>query len=325
MASSLLVPTRTVDESSIRTPLLCPICGKQGSVPHLQAPDRFHLGKELYQLVRCPACSPVWLENPPAPEEMPHHYGEAYHRAVTVSGETKPDARWRAPRDRVLKMASGGALLDIGCSSDAFLRTFKGGGWDLYGIEISAEEARKAEVSTGARVHVGDVLDAPFPSRSFDVITCFHVLEHVYRPVETISKAWDWLKYGGIFYLAVPNIESLEASIFRSYWYGLELPLHLCHFSPASLRCLFEPSGFEELLLHTNADCYVEQSVRYVFDDLLMKVGISRSPLAAGGATPSIAWKAFRKAFRLGFLSPFRRLAAITGHGAAIEAVFRKR
>jgi hypothetical protein len=64
---------------------------------------------------------------------------------------------------------------------------------------------------------------------------------------------------------------------------------------------------------------------RYVFDDLLMRVGISRSPLAAGGATPGIAWKAFRKALRLGFLSPFRRLAAITGHGAAIEAVFRKR
>lgn len=303
----------------------CPICGANSPREVIQAPDRFHVRKELYQLVRCPACSLVWLENPPAPEEMPHHYGEAYHRAVTVSGETKPDARWRAPRDRVLQMAKGGAILDIGCSSGTFLRTFKGGGWDLYGIEISPQEARKAEVSTGARVHVGDVLDAPFPSRSFDVITCFHVLEHVYRPLETIMKAWDWLKYGGIFYLEVPNIESLEASIFRSYWYGLELPRHLYHFSPTSLRCLFQPLGFEELLLLTNADCHVEKSVRYVVDDLLMKVGISRSPLAAARATPSIAWKAFRKPFRLGFLSPFCRLAAVTGHGATIEAVFRKK
>jgi len=303
---------------------LCPICGCDRAVPWLEAPDRFHLRTTVYHLVHCPSCSLVWLRDQPLPEEMPFHYGTGYHRAVRTSGEVNPFKRWRVQRERVLNMPKGGALLDIGCSSGAFLRTLKGEAWELYGIEISPDEAREAEATAGARVFVGDILDARFSPQSFSVITCFHVLEHVHRLKEVVERVREWLKPGGIFYVLVPNIEAVEAYIFRSYWYGLEVPRHLYHFSPSSLERLFASFGFERLLLQTSADCYVEKSIRYVLDDAVAKLGISRPPLAAADGTASLPWRVIRKAFRLGFLGPFRQLTAVAGRGSAIEAVFRK-
>ena len=303
---------------------LCPICSCDESVPWLEAPDRFHLRNTIYRLVRCPSCSLVWLQDPPAPKEMPYHYGADYHRCITTSGEADLVRRWRAPRDRVLSMIKGGALLDIGCSSGAFLQTLKGEAWELYGIEISPDEAREAEAKTGARVFVGDILDARFSPGSFDLITCFHVLEHVHRVKEVVDRVWEWLKPGGILYVLVPNIEALEAHIFRSYWYGLELPRHLYHFCPSSLERLLASFGFDEILLRTSADCYVEKSIRYVLDDVAAKLGALRTPLATSDGTAGVPWRVIRKAIRLGFLWPFRQLAAVAGRGSAIEAAFRK-
>lgn len=256
---------------------------------------------------------------------MPYHYGVDYHQLITSSGELDLLKKWRAPRDRVRKMVGSGTLLDLGCSSGGFLQSLKNEPWKLHGIEISPDEARRAEKSSGAQVFVGEILDAKFPPDSFDVVTCFHVLEHVYKPQEVIRKVWEWLKPGGIFYILVPNIEALEVSIFRSYWYGLELPRHLYHYSPTSLRRLFALSDFEELLLRNQPDCYVEKSIRYVLDDALRKFGISRIPLAADHEAAGIPWRVIRKAYRLGVLWPFRVLAAAAGHGAAIEAAFRKK
>ena len=78
---------------------------------------------------------------------------------------------------------------------------------------------------------------------SFDVITCFDVLEHLYEPRRVMAKVGEWLKPGGIFYVLVPNVDAAEARVFGSYWHGLELPRHLFHYSPASLKFLAELGG----------------------------------------------------------------------------------
>lgn len=303
----------------------CPLCQSSNLTAYLRAPDRFHLREQTYQLVRCASCSLVWLDSPPRPEEMSYHYGTDYHRVVVESVEADLQKRWRHPRQRVLQMCQSGALLDIGCSSGGFLRTLKSKEWELYGIEISPNEAAMATESTGAQVFVGDILDAPFAPQTFDVITALHAMEHVYRPQEVIRRAWEWLKPGGILYLQIPNIDGLEAHIFGSYWFGLELPRHLHHFSPKSLRRLAASADFEEVLVSTLPDCYVEKSFRYIVDNVLMKTGVRRIPLALATGAPSIPWRVVRKSFRLGVLLPFRRLSAAVGRGPAIEAAFRKR
>ena len=303
---------------------VCPICASDEPMLRLRAPDRFHMRTEVYELMECRQCSFVWLDNMPALEEMAYHYGADYHRAVTASGETKLLKRWRPTRDKVLKMGRGDSLLDVGCSSGGFLRTLRDGPWKLYGIEISPDEARRAGESSGAEVFVGTVLDAQFAPQSFDVITAFHFLEHAHKLKEVVGKMWEWLKPGGIVYIQVPNIEGVEAHIFKSYWYGLELPRHLWHFSPASLRELFLAAPFEEVFVGTTPDCYVEKSMHYLLDNAFAKAGISRTPLAALNGSAGISRRLIRKAMRLSVLWPFRQASVAAGRGAGIDAVFRK-
>ena len=121
------------------------------------------------------------------------HYTDAYHQLISASGLNSPH-RWRDRKAALAPYKQSGALLDLGCSSGAFLKSLKGESWKLYGIEMSAEGAKTAEERSGAQVFVGDIPDAPFGAESFDVITCFDVLEHVYDPRQVMAKISEWLE-----------------------------------------------------------------------------------------------------------------------------------
>ncbi|MGA9544734.1 MAG: class I SAM-dependent methyltransferase [Candidatus Sulfotelmatobacter sp.] len=276
----------------------------------------------LYELVRCPKCSHTWLKDAPRLEEMAEHYGPYYDRFITAAGESSPDkARGRA--EVVERYKSSGALLDLGCSSGAFLESLQSGNWQLFGIEVSAETARRAEETTGARVFVGDILEAPFPPESFDVITCFDVLEHVHEPKSVLEKVHRWLKPGGIFYTQLPNINSGEARLFKSFWYGLELPRHLQHFSPEAMRYLADLVGLQEVSIETHRNSALEYSLRYVKDDLLKQIGVTR-PCLAEANPPRLPWKVIRKALRWTAFPALYYMSRTRGSGESIHAVLQK-
>lgn len=301
---------------------ICPICGHAGARVWLRAPDRLHGRQEKYILVRCPTCSLVWLSHPPVAAEMHLHYTDAYHKLISAGGEDSP-ARWGFRKVAIAQYKPSGALLDMGCSSGAFLESLKGEPWKLYGIEMSAEGARTAEARSGAQVFLGDILDAAFPRESFDVITCFDVLEHLYEPRRVMARVSEWLKPGGIFYVLVPNVDSAEARVFGSYWHGLELPRHLFHYSPASLKFLAESAGLREVSLETHRNPAVGTSLRYVWDDVFRTVGIRRTPVAYRGEA-SLPWRAARKLVRMTALRFMLAMAPLVGGGESIHAVFRK-
>jgi SAM-dependent methyltransferase len=298
----------------------CPCCGSANAAWFLSAPDRFHRRACVYDLFRCLSCSVVWLKNLPTPSEMGQHYTAEYDRAISLAGHG-PEF-WSDRRRTVLRYKSEGTLLDLGCSSGGFLSTMRNRSWKLHGVEMSEQMAEQARTRTGARVFVGDILDASFPSESFDVITCFHVFEHVYKPKEVLEKVYNWLKPGGIFYAEMPNIDSFDARICRSYGH-LELPRHLYHFSPTSLRRLFAAAGFREMLLSTSRATYIEYTLGYILDDLCAFLGFPRSPASARGQAP-FAWRAVRKVNRLTMLALFARLASAFGQGPDLRAVFQK-
>jgi SAM-dependent methyltransferase len=310
------------DKPACNGPGPCPVCGQAGAQLWLRAPDRFHGRQEKYTLVRCPGCSLVWLNQPPTPSEMQRHYTDAYDRLISAAGRNSPH-RWRQRKKTLAQYKQSGSLLDLGCSSGSFLQSLSSESWELSGIEMSADSARNAEASSGAKVFVGEVLEASFAPESFDVITCFDVLEHLSEPRKVMARVSEWLKPGGIFYVLVPNVDSAEARVFGSYWHGLELPRHLFHYSPASLKRLAESAGLQEASLETWRNPAVGTSLRYVGDDVFRTVGIRRTPIANRGEA-SLPWRATRKLARMTVLRFILSLAPLVGGGESIHAIFRK-
>lgn len=301
----------------------CSVCGQSSAQEWLRAPDRLHGRQTPYTLMRCPGCSLVWLHQPPQPEEMHQHYTEAYNKLISGAGGPNPALRWHDRKTTLGKYKQSGALLDLGCSSGTFLECMRSESWKLYGVEMSAEEARTAEARTGANVFIGVVSDAPFAPDSFDVITCFDVLEHLYDPRQVMAKLREWLKPGGIFYVQVPNIDSAEGRVFGKYWHGLELPRHLFHYSPSSLRFLAQSMGLREVSLETRRNPAVGTSLRYVWDDVYRAVGIHSTPVAYR-AEPSLPWRAARKLVRMTILRALLAMAPLGGGGESIHAIFQK-
>jgi len=293
-----------------------------GAQEWLSGPDRLHGRQEKYALVRCPVCSLVWLSDPPKPSEMHLHYTDAYHKLISAAGDN-PYQRWTERKADLAKYKQSGTLLDLGCSSGSFLGFMQSESWKLYGIEMSAEGARTAEERSKAQVFVGDILDAPFPAEFFDAITCFDVLEHLYEPRRVMARVSEWLKPGGIFYVQVPSIDSAEARVFGTYWHGLELPRHLFHYSPASLKFLASSVGLRGVLLETRRNPAVGTSLRYVWDDVFRAVGIQQTPVAYR-ADASLPWKAARKLIRMTILRVLLAMAPLAGGGEAIHAIFQK-
>jgi len=308
----------SVDSASLQ----CPVCDAASPAKFLEAPDRFHGRKELYTLLQCSKCSVVWLDRPPSPLEMGQHYGRDYDRAISSAGEATID-RWRGRCETLSSYKNGGRILDLGCSSGSFLSALPRDRWELFGIEMSQEVADRARARCGVDVFVGDILDAPFPPGYFDAITCIHVFEHLYKPKEVLVKIAEWLKPGGIFYTLMPNIDSAAFRFFKSYWYALELPRHLFHFSPRSLSYLTNSVGLKVLSLKTEREVFFEHSARYVLNDVLRTIGVRRPPMAT--APPSgLPFRVVRKAFRLTTRPALDGLIGLGGDKEIIEGIFEK-
>jgi 2-polyprenyl-3-methyl-5-hydroxy-6-metoxy-1,4-benzoquinol methylase len=302
----------------------CPLCGAKDVVDFLTAPDRFHLRRERYKLMQCNSCWCVWLASPPKPCEMAFHYSENYHKAIVTGAEHTGAERWRSHRSIVGCYRQRGAILDIGCSSGSFLASMNNGAWNLYGIEMNGLTAEEARSKSGAEVFVGDVMDAPFQPNSFDVVTCFDVLEHVYQPREFLERVLYWLRPGGILFAKMPNIDSWEARLFGTYWYGLELPRHLYHFSPRSLRPLVRGLGFHEVCIKaTGKGTHLGHSVRYLYGDLLKKFGFSPIPMSET-RQPSLVWRIVRKALMLSLFYPLSQIPSVVNAGVVIDVILKK-
>jgi 2-polyprenyl-3-methyl-5-hydroxy-6-metoxy-1,4-benzoquinol methylase len=136
-----------------------------------------------------------------------------------------------------------GRILDIGCATGEFLAFMKERGWTCQGVEPDPEARAFAAENYGLEVLEEDALNQ-FPEKSFEVITLWHVLEHVPRLQERMKQLKRLLKPGGLLVIAVPNAASYDAQKYGSYWAGFDVPRHLYHFSKESAVSLFEKQGF---------------------------------------------------------------------------------
>lgn len=132
---------------------------------------------------------------------------------------------------------NGKSLLDFGCGTGDFLQIAKENGWDVCGIEPNEQARTIANKKTNNLVfnseHVFELKDS-----SFDVITLWHVLEHLPNLNEHISILKKLLKPNGTLIIAVPNFKSYDARYYKNFWAAFDVPRHLWHFSKASINKL---------------------------------------------------------------------------------------
>jgi SAM-dependent methyltransferase len=144
-----------------------------------------------------------------------------------------------------LPFVGQGRLLDFGCGSGWYAHRMRERGWTVSGMDFSAHAARRVTEHFAIPVLVGSLPHPQVAPESFDVITMGCVLEHVHRPHTVVAAAAQALRPGGLLVVAVPNLASWGFRVFGRAWWPLELPRHLLHFTPRTLRRLVESHGLE--------------------------------------------------------------------------------
>lgn len=276
----------------------CALCGGKQFSPFLKGRDRLHgIGGE-FQLERCQGCGLIFINPRPDREEIGQFYPVEYgphaeavglshkHRLSPLRrriyslfynyphGNQKDGmlqralllpVKWAAVRNAI-PFQGEGKILDIGAGSGSFLASMKALGWDPYGVDISPEAVERTR-ALGVMMFQGEVQNASFPDRFFDVITLRAVLEHVHQPVETLQTVYRILKDQGLVYIVVPNIASANFWIFRGFWYALEAPRHLYAYSPSVMRRLAEKTGFRILSMRFRSSTLgLRASLQYWYD-----------------------------------------------------------
>jgi SAM-dependent methyltransferase len=227
---------------------LCGVCGHTGLTLLFRASDvNFHTTEEVFTVERCPACGVAQTIPRADGEDLGGYYPSRYYPTVVLDAAQFERSIGRYQRDKVRlvrRFRSGGQVLDIGCGAGYFLHEASEAGFEAEGLEFSREAAAFGRSHWNLRIAEGDVLSALFEDGSFDIITLWQVLEHLPRVPDALERVRALLRPGGLLVVAVPNLGSWQARIFRGRWYHLDVPRHQYHFDPSSLRSLLERRGF---------------------------------------------------------------------------------
>ena len=137
-----------------------------------------------------------------------------------------------------------GTLLDIGAGTGFFLRAAKKRGWTVMGIEPNLSARTLANLKAPNTVFETETLQT-LPEKSFNVITLWHVLEHLPNLEEDVKTIQKLLKPNGRIVVAVPNFKSFDAEYFKNFWAAYDVPRHLWHFSQNSISKVFSKVQME--------------------------------------------------------------------------------
>lgn len=184
----------------------------------------------------------------PGPTELGRYYESEDYISHTDSKRSLFEklyhvVRQKALRDKVKLIErhkpSKGHLLDIGCGTGDFLVAAGKGGWKVAGFEPN-EGARAISKSKGITLEANI---AAIPDNTFDVVTMWHVLEHVPDVEAQVRELKRITKPEGVVIIAVPNFKSYDAIKYGMYWAAYDVPRHLWHFSATSIKTIFGAVG----------------------------------------------------------------------------------
>lgn len=188
----------------------------------------------------------------PALEKLPEYYQSEKYISHTDSKNSFTDKVYQSVKRYMLRKklnwitkeySKKGNLLDIGAGTGDFLLEAKNEGWRIEGIE---PEIRARELAARKGIELKENY-RDLGSGKFDVITMWHVLEHVPDLQNLVWELDKLLNKNGLLVIAVPNFKSYDAKYYKEFWAAYDVPRHLWHFSESSLKHLFKDTGLKQI------------------------------------------------------------------------------
>jgi len=203
-----------------------------------------------------------------------------------------------------------GTVLEIGCSHGEFLQELKNLRWNVQGVEMDEKSAVYGREKRGLDIYNKKIEQCDFPAKSFNAVIMRMVLEHLYHPFDALKQAAFWLKPQGELIFSIPYIYGLESILFKSYFYGLQLPYHIVFFNKRIIRSYLKKIGFSHIkFYHHYFDRDIVASSQYKYQ-----------------ATKSFFYKilGYNKIIRFAIIKPFVFLLSLLGKTSRITVVAKK-
>lgn len=285
----------------------CPWCGSNKAQINLWLKDEF-LTKKDFHICECLNCGLLYTMPRPSKEKIGAYYksDEYYSHQENKKGFVPRlyEAIKKINLKHKFRLASRdlpvGKLLDIGCGVGDFLHVAENKGWQCTGVEPS-EEAREI-----ARQRIkGDLLYSEdleqLPDQSFDLITMWHVLEHVDDLKWQVAQLQRLIKPNGRIVIAVPNYRSYDGRFYNAYWAAYDVPRHLNHFNKTVLTKIFKTSGLslvsmDKLVWDAYYISFMSEQYKHHFMPLVR--GVFRGLVSNAKARRSGEWSSLVYVFR---------------------------
>lgn len=230
----------------------CPVCNAGDFTQYLTCKD-YTVSQEYFNIVECNSCNFKFTNPRPSDSVIGDYYKAEDYISHTNTKKGLINRLYHVVRSFTLKSKLGlietyvsrGTILDYGCGTGMFLSTCKNAGWTGFGFEPD-KDARFMAKSQGLSVFTSKQdLAIELSGRKLDVITLWHVLEHVTDLRETLNFFNENLGSNGTLIIAVPNYTSFDARHYKEFWAGYDVPRHIYHFDLNSICKLLGQFGFK--------------------------------------------------------------------------------
>ncbi len=231
----------------------CPVCKGNELSLFLSCKD-YTVSRETFSIEKCKSCGFNFTNPRPTSSEIGKYYESEDYISHSNTNKGIINRIYQGVRKYTIqkKVAlinsfvkeTDKNILDIGCGTGEFLNACKNDGWNAQGIEPSLN-ARKLAIDNYGLVVSEEAFLKNLKPACFDIITMWHVLEHVHELNTRVDELKRLLKNNGAIIIAVPNRSSYDATFYKEYWAGYDVPRHLYHFVPETMKMLLKNHGLE--------------------------------------------------------------------------------